>query len=190
MSLFNKGIKTKKNQFRWTHAVDLNSYILNGRKEYDLNQTERDAINSTLLQAYSCAFEYYKELSKITARPMKTEFYHQIIVCLAGWSEYVLRTLQCIKKSTPNWVLAPLNYFVSLPASSFEVYLSDEDRASFAATVHKCLSHLRSISQKGIHLYFALGYRYIKNTLIFQTKTVWSKKHVSKDIVYRTKWRT
>jgi dsRNA-specific ribonuclease len=40
----------------WTHANQLNDYILNGRNEEDLNQAERDSINATLLQAYSAAF--------------------------------------------------------------------------------------------------------------------------------------
>lgn len=41
----------------WTHAIELNSYILNGRDEGDLNQAEIDSINATLLQAYTGAFE-------------------------------------------------------------------------------------------------------------------------------------
>lgn len=80
--------------------------------------------------------------------PRRGEFYHEIIQCLVDWADYVVRTLQDIKKSTPTWVLAPLNYFVALPFNNFEVYLDEEDRQSFQNTVHKCLDHLRGIADK------------------------------------------
>jgi ABC-type dipeptide/oligopeptide/nickel transport system permease component len=80
---------------------------------------------------------------------MRQEFYHEIVESLGDWADHVVNTLRSIKRSTPTWVFAPLNYFLSLPYSCFEVYLSDEDRRSFADTVYKCLAHLQSIAQKG-----------------------------------------
>lgn len=41
----------------WTHASQLNDYILNGRNEEDLNYAEQDTINATLLQAFNSAFD-------------------------------------------------------------------------------------------------------------------------------------
>lgn len=81
---------------------------------------------------------------------MRQEFYHEIVECLSGWADYVVKTLGNVKRSTPTWVLAPINYFLSLPFSSFEVYLSEEDRQSFADSAYKCLSHLKSIAKKGL----------------------------------------
>lgn len=53
-----------------------------------------------------------------------------------------------VKKSTPTWVLAPLQYFLSLPANLFEVYLNEEDRQCFGETVQKILTHLKNIAQQ------------------------------------------
>jgi hypothetical protein len=131
------------------HARELNEYILNGRDEKDLNQTEIDTINSTLLQSYNCAFEYYKELAKIIALPNRKEFYHTIVECLDDWAQFVRRTLRNIKRTTPIWYLAPINYLLSLPTNSFEVYLSKTDRDKFETVVKSCLDHLHSIVNKG-----------------------------------------
>ncbi|KAI6178322.1 Mitogen-activated protein kinase kinase kinase 4 [Aphelenchoides besseyi] len=130
----------------WSHAEELNDYVLNGKNVEQLNQAERDSLNATLLQAFNTAFEFYKELARTISYSKRREFYATVVKCVDGWADFVCRSITQVRRSIPNFVMAPLNYLLSLDRNSFEVFL-DENQESFASSVRKCIFHLDDVAK-------------------------------------------
>ncbi|KAH7728346.1 STE/STE11/MEKK4 protein kinase [Aphelenchoides avenae] len=144
-------VEIKRNAFEiseeiWSYANELGTYILNGKRIDQLAVPERDSLKATLLQAYNVAFEYQKSLSAIVPLSLREEFSCSIVKCLESWSQFVFSIHHSGSKSTPRWVMFPINYLLSLPDSQFIDHLPEGEKNKFITAVYTCVAYVRSTS--------------------------------------------
>ncbi|XP_072162265.1 mitogen-activated protein kinase kinase kinase 4 isoform X2 [Bemisia tabaci] len=119
-----------------------NSCVIPSSLDEIENCALRSRIREVLNQLFKFAFEYYKEVFRMTSNCMHTQFSECIIGLANLWINFVKERCEQGRGLKPKWATQGLDYLVVACDPQHTDYLSDEKFQSFKAAVEDIIDYI------------------------------------------------